>query len=160
MPMPKVGIYCRLSIEDRDKTGGGDSESIRNQKQMLRTYCEERNWEIYDIYVDDGYSGVDKSRPAFNRLLQDCADGKIDIVLCKDQSRLSRDAAVIDQYVSDKFLEWGVRFIGVADNADSESESYGTMRLFTSAYNEMYVRDISAKIRRDSLSALLHLTDT
>ena len=52
MPMPKVGIYCRLSIEDRDKTGGGDSESIRNQKQMLRTYCEERNWEIYDIYVD------------------------------------------------------------------------------------------------------------
>ena len=100
------------------------------------------------VKVDDGYSGVDKSRPAFNRLLQDCADGKIDIVLCKDQSRLSRDAAVIDQYVSDKFLEWGVRFIGVADNADSESESYGTMRLFTSAYNEMYVRDISAKIRR------------
>lgn len=146
--MPKVGIYCRLSIEDRDKAGGGDSESIQNQKQMLRAYCEERNWEIYDIYIDDGYSGVDKSRPAFNRLLRDCADGNIDIILCKDQSRLSRDAAVIDQYVSDKFIQWGIRFIGVADNADSDSESYGTMRLFTSAYNEMYVKDISAKIRR------------
>lgn len=50
--------------------------------------------------------------------------------------------------INDKFLEWGVRFIGVADNSDSDSEIYGTMRLFTSAYNEMYVKDISSKIRR------------
>ncbi|MCM1133211.1 MAG: recombinase family protein, partial [Ruminococcus flavefaciens] len=67
---------------------------------------------------------------------------------CKDQSRFSRDIIVIEQYINDKFLEWGIRFIGVADNADSDSEMYGTMRLFTSAYNEMYVKDISSKIRR------------
>lgn len=146
--MPKVGIYCRLSIEDRDKAGGGDSESIQNQKEMLREYCSERNWEIFDIYVDDGFSGIDRARPAFSRLLRDCEHGKIDIVLCKDQSRFSRDTMVIEQYLNDKFLEWGIRFIGVADNADTDSESYGTMRLFTSAYNEMYVKDISAKIRR------------
>ena len=145
--MPKVGIYCRLSIEDRDKSGG-DSESIQNQKAMLRSYCEERSWEIYDIYADDGYSGIDRTRPAFNRLLHDCEAGKIDVVLCKDQSRFSRDVVVIEQLLNDRFLEWGIRFIGVADNADTESESYSTMRLFTGAYNEMYVKDISAKIRR------------
>ena len=146
--MPKVGIYCRLSIEDRGKLKCDDSQSIQNQKAMLREYCKERNWEIYDIYCDDGYSGIDRSRPEFNRLLHDCKTGKIDIVLCKDQSRFSRDIVVIEQIINDKFLEWGIRFIGVADNADTDSESYSTMRLFTSAYNEMYVKDISAKIRR------------
>lgn len=146
--MQKAGIYCRLSIEDRNKLKTDDSQSIQNQKSMLRDYCRERDWEIYDIYCDDGYSGVDRSRPEFSRLLRDCENGHIDIVLCKDQSRFSRDIIVIEQYINDKFLEWGIRFIGVADNADSDSEMYSTMRLFTSAYNEMYVKDISSKIRR------------
>ena len=146
--MPKVAIYCRLSIEDKDKSDNDASASIQNQKAMLRDYCHERDWEIYDIYVDDGYSGIDRSRPEFNRMLQDCEKGNIDIVLCKDQSRFSRDTMIVEKYINDKFLEWGIRFIGVADNADTDSESYSTMRLFTSAYNEMYVKDISAKIRR------------
>lgn len=146
--MPKVAIYCRLSIEDKDKATNDSSQSIVNQKSMLRDYCRERDWEIYDIYCDDGYSGIDRSRPEFNRLLNDCEKGNVDIVLCKDQSRFSRDTIVIEQYINDKFLEWGIRFIGVADNADTDSESYSTMRLFTSAYNEMYVKDISSKIRR------------
>lgn len=146
--MPKVGIYCRLSVEDRDKSGNDPSASIQNQKAMLRDYCRERDWEIYDIYVDDGYSGIDRSRPEFRRLLKDCENGDIDIVLCKDQSRFSRDTVIVEQYINDRFLEWGVRFIGVADNADTDSESYSTMRLFASAYNEMYVKDISSKIRR------------
>jgi len=146
--LQKAGIYCRLSIEDRDKMCSDDSRSIQNQKDMLCDYCVKHGWEIYNVYVDDGYSGVDRSRPGFNRMLIDCENGKIDIVLCKDQSRFSRDIMVIEQYINDKFIEWGVRFIGVADNADTESESYSTMRLFASAYNEMYVKDISSKIRR------------
>lgn len=146
--MPKVAIYCRLSIEDQNKSENDSSASIQNQTNMLRLYCHERNWDIFDIYVDDGYSGTDRSRPEFNRMLKDCEKHNVDIVLCKDQSRFSRDTVVIEQYINDKFIEWGIRFIGIADNADTESESYGTMRLFTSAYNEMYVKDISAKIRR------------
>ena len=96
--MPKVGIYCRLSIEDKDKDGD-ESQSIQNQKEMLREYCSERNWEIFDIYVDDGFSGIDRARPAFSRLLRDCEQGRIDIVLCKDQSRFSRDTVIIEQYL-------------------------------------------------------------
>lgn len=146
--VPQVGIYCRLSIEDRDKMKCDDSQSIHNQKSMLCDYCKERGWDIYDIYCDDGYSGVDRNRPEFIRMLGDCQKSKIDIVLCKDQSRFSRDIVVIEEYINDKFLEWGIRFVGVADNSDSDSESYSTMRLFTSAYNEMYVKDISSKIRK------------
>ena len=59
--MIQVGIYCRLSIEDKDKLKSDDSQSIQNQKAMLCRYCQERNWNIYDIYCDDGYSGVDLS---------------------------------------------------------------------------------------------------
>ena len=95
--MPKVGIYCRLSIEDKNKSSCDDSQSIQNQKNMLRDYCHERSWEIFDIYCDDGYSGIDRTRPDFNRLLSDCEKGNIDIVLCKDQSRFSRDIIVIEQ---------------------------------------------------------------
>ena len=147
--MPKVAIYCRLSIEDTDKSGNDASASIENQKAMLRDYCRERDWEIYDIYVDDGYSGIDRNRPEFNRMLRDCEAGKIDIVLCKDQSRFARDTVVIEQFINDKFIEWGVRFIGVADNADTNNESYSTMRLFTSAYNEMYVTGHVAHVTPD-----------
>ena len=63
--MPRVGIYCRLSIEDKDKADSNDSQSISNQKAMLRDYCIERGWEIYDFYVDDGFSGIDRTRPTF-----------------------------------------------------------------------------------------------
>ena len=144
-----VAIYVRLSNEDRNKQNKFDeSESIQNQKSMLSEYCRERNWDIYDIYCDDGYSGIDKSRPEFNRMLNDCKNGKINIVLCKDQSRFSRDTVIIDQYINDKFIEWGVRFIGISDGADSASDSYSAMRFFTSAYNEYYVHDISKKVRK------------
>jgi len=148
IPIPNVAIYCRISIEDRNKAADDASASIQNQQAMLRDYCKSHGWDIAGIYTDDGYSGTDRRRPGFCRMLRDCEKGGIDIVLCKDQSRFSRDTVVIEEYLSDRFPEWGVRFIGIADNADTDSESYGTMRLFASAYNEMYVRDISSKIRR------------
>lgn len=143
-----VAIYVRLSDEDRNKKFKGDeSESIQNQKSLLIAYCKERNWDIYDIYVDEDYSGTDKNRPAFNRMLKDCEKGLVNVVLCKDQSRFSRDIITVEQYINDKFLEWGVRFIGVADNSDSENEAYSYLRLMQGMYNEIYVKDISAKIR-------------
>ena len=70
--MNKVAIYVRLSREDIDKNKGDDSNSIVNQKSLLSTYCKERNWDIYDIYCDDGFSGTDKNRPAFNKMIADC----------------------------------------------------------------------------------------
>lgn len=108
--MVNVAIYLRLSDEDRDKRHKSDeSESIQNQKSMLRAYCFERNWNIYDIYCDEDFSGADKSRPNFNRMLRDCETGKVNVVLCKSQSRFSRDMEMVEKYIHNKFIEWGVR---------------------------------------------------
>ena len=87
----KVAVYCRLSEEDRNKqVSTDDSGSIRNQKAMLVQYAVEQGWDIYCIYSDDDYTGADRSRPEFNRLLQDAKARKFDIILCKTQSRFTR----------------------------------------------------------------------
>lgn len=146
--MNKVAIYVRLSREDIDKSKGDDSQSIANQKSMLSAYCKERNWDIYDIYCDDGFSGTDKNRPDFNRMLKDCEQHKVDTVICKDLSRFSRDNTVIDQIVYERFIEWGIRFIGVSDNSNNNTDNDTGVRLFMGAFNEYYVQDISRKIRK------------
>ena len=85
-------IYCRLPREDYDKLHENDeSESIQNQKSMLINYAMKEAWDIYNIYCDEDYSGIDSERPEFNRLLEDAKSHKFDIVLCKTQSRFTRD---------------------------------------------------------------------
>ena len=145
--MNSVGIYARLSVEDMDKQGNVDSRSFINQKNMLVDYCKDRGWTIYDIYVDDDISGMERNRPAFQRMLKDCEDGKIDTVLCKDQSRFARDDVIIKEYLHTKFFIWGVRFIGISDNVDSSSPDFMDNSSIRGFFNEWYVRDISKKIR-------------
>lgn len=146
--MVNVAIYLRLSDEDRDKRHKSDeSESIQNQKSMLRAYCFERNWNIYDIYCDEDFSGADKSRPNFNRMLRDCEAGKVNVVLCKSQSRFSRDMEMVEKYIHNKFIEWGVRFIGVVDNADSANATNKKARQINGLINEWYLEDVSENIR-------------
>ncbi len=83
----KVAIYCRLSEEDRNKQfETDDSNSIQNQKSMLLQYAMEQGWELYNIYSDDDYTGSDRRRPEFNRLLKDAEQHRFDIILCKTQS--------------------------------------------------------------------------
>ena len=115
-----VDIYIRLSDQDRDKKNPSDeSESIRNQRKMLVDYCKKRGWIINDICCDEDYSGADRNRPGWNQVLKDCEEHKCDIVLCKTQSRFSRDMEMVEKYIHGKFLEWGVRFVSVVDNADT-----------------------------------------
>jgi DNA invertase Pin-like site-specific DNA recombinase len=147
--MVNVAIYARLSDEDRDKQHEtDDSESIQNQKAMLSDYCRERNWDIFNIYCDEDYSGGDRNRPEFNRMLADCEKGCIDIVLCKTQSRFSREMEVIEKYIHDKFLEWNVRFIGVVDKADSSDCANKKSRQINGLINEWFLEDTSENIRR------------
>lgn len=147
--MVNVAIYVRLSDEDRDKQHETDeSESIGNQKAMLSDYCKERNWEIFDIYCDEDYSGIDRNRPDFKRMLTDCEKGCIDIVLCKSQSRFSRDMEVIEKYIHNKFLEWNVRFISVVDRADSFDAANKKARQINGLINEWYLEDTSENIRK------------
>lgn len=146
--MYSVAIYVRLSDEDSNKKCKEDeSQSIVNQKSLLRDYCRERNWEIYDIYVDENYSGTDSTRPAFNRMLKDCEAGLVNLVLCKTQDRFSRDSTIANQYIHDKFIEWGVRFKSVADNIDTNDQSTKKSSQISSLTQEWYCEDTSNKIK-------------
>lgn len=146
-------IYVRLSDQDRDKKDKSDeSESIQNQKTMLIKYCIERGWQINDIYCDEDYSGADSKRPAWNQVLKDCEEGKCTIVVCKTQSRFSRDMEMIEKYIHGKFLEWGIRFVGVVDNADTNVKGNKKARQINGLVNEWYLEDLSENIK-STLSA-------
>jgi DNA invertase Pin-like site-specific DNA recombinase len=145
----KAAIYVRLSDEDRDKKHLTDeSESIVNQKAMLCDYCKERNWDVYDIYCDEDYSGADRNRPGFNRMIDDCKNKRINIVLCKSQSRFSRDMEVIEKYIHNKFVEWDVRFVSIIDRADSYDLANKKARQINGLINEWYLEDASENIRK------------
>ncbi len=145
----KVGIYCRLSDEDRDKVNkNDDSNSIINQKSMCLKYAEQFGWNVVDIYTDDDFSGAGTYRPDFERLITDCKSGKINLVLCKSQSRFSRDMSVIEYYLHDKFIEWNTRFISIIDNADTSIEANKKSRQINGLINEWYLDDLSQNIRK------------
>ena len=145
----KVGIYLRLSNEDKDKINkDDDSESIKNQRNMLTDYINKRpEFILIDEYCDEDLSGAGTFRPEFERLIRDCKNKKLDIVLCKSQSRFSRDMEIVERYINNKFKEWNVRFIGLSDNADTENSGNKKSRQINGLVNEWYLEDVSNNIR-------------
>jgi len=97
-----VGLYCRLSLDDGNT---GESGSIQTQKIILSKYERDNNFNVYKIYVDDGYSGLNFNRPAFNEMLSDIESGKINMVITKDLSRKVKLAKYNEQKVSNENLE-------------------------------------------------------
>ena len=144
----KVAIYCRLSEEDRNKQfETDDSNSIQNQKAMLLQYAIGQGWEIYNIYSDDDYTGADRRRPEFNRLLKDAETHKFDIILCKTQSRFTRELELVEKYIHGLFPIWGIRFISIVDNADTANKGNKKSRQINGLVNEWYLEDMSENIR-------------
>ena len=141
-----AGLYIRLSREDDDKTTM--SESITNQKSLLFQYVKENKLKVYDIYIDDGYSGTNFDRPDFNRLLNDIELGKINMVITKDMSRLGRDYIGTGNLIEKYFPEHKVRYIAVTDNIDTYLDSSNNdIAPFKAIMNDMYAKDISKKIK-------------
>ncbi|MCL2773611.1 MAG: recombinase family protein [Oscillospiraceae bacterium] len=139
-----VGIYCRLSRDDNN--GSSESMSISNQREMLKSYVKDKGWSINDIYIDDGYSGVTFDRPEFKRMIADIEAGKINLVITKDLSRLGRNYIQTGQYTDFFFPRYGVRYIAVNDNHDSEDID-NDITPFKNILNEMYAKDISKKVK-------------
>ena len=145
---PKVAIYCRLSEEDRNKQSeDDDSNSIQNQKSMLLQYSLEQGWDVYNIYSDDDYTGADRNRPAFNQLLKDAEERKFNIVLCKTQSRFTRELELVEKYIHGLFPIWGIRFVGLGDNADTDNKGNKKSRQINGLVNEWYLEDMSENIK-------------
>lgn len=141
-------LYLRLSKEDGDKE---ESDSITNQKELIFDYLKSmEDIKIHEIRVDDGYSGVNFDRPAFQQMLEDIKTGKVDCVITKDLSRFGRNYIEVGKYLEKIFPYLGVRFIAINDNYDSARSDTQTDNIiipFKNLINDAYCRDISIKIR-------------
>lgn len=137
-----VFAYLRLSNEE---ARSGESSSIANQRQMIQDYCQRHNITLVREFVDDGYSGGNFDRPAFQNMLQQLHDGKANMVITKDLSRLGRDMRESSYYAEQFFPEHGIRYLTIADNFDTAHEN--VMAPFQFAMNEVYLRDGSRKVK-------------
>ena len=143
-----VAIYCRLSDEDRDKlSANDDSASIQNQKAMLIKYASYNGWTIHDIYSDDDYAGTDRNRPEFNRLILDAKARKFNIVLCKSQSRFTRELELVEKYINGLFPRLGIRFVSLVDSADTDNKGNKKARQINGLVNEWFLEELSDNIR-------------
>ena len=141
-----AGLYFRLSQEDERQ---GESASIEHQRTILRKYAEEHGFEIHDEYTDDGISGTTFQRPEVQRLLDDAKAGVINTIIVKDLSRFGRNYIEVGQYIDYVFPAFGIRFIAIQDNVDTENRDSGTMEMMPimNVFNEWHAANTSKKIR-------------
>lgn len=144
-----TALYIRLSREDGDKA---ESLSVANQRLLLTEFVNKQNdLYLYDVYIDDGYTGTSFTRPNFQRMLQDIEDKKVECVVVKDLSRLGRNMPKVSEYVNEYFPSKKVRFIAVNDGIDKQYYDVDTgenmMIDVKNMFNGFYPRDISKKVR-------------
>ena len=146
----KIGEYIRLSKED----GGEVSYSVENQRECLNLFLRsfEGNYLLVDTYVDDGYTGTDSNRHDFQRMLNDIKAKKINCVIVKDLSRLSRNYIEAGQYLEYLFVDHDVRFISLelpAIDSHKNPESVSNLGvIMQNVVNDDFCRQTSIKIRR------------
>ena len=141
----QAALYIRLSKEDENE---GPSESVTNQKSLLDEFVKNNRLSVYDVYIDDGYSGTNFDRPDFQRMIGDIEAGKVNMVITKDLSRLGRDYIMTGHYMERYFPEKRVRYISLLDGIDTGVESTANdITPFRAIMNDMYAKDISRKIK-------------
>ena len=142
-----AALYARLSSEDLQE---GTSVSIETQKKILEDYCKDNGIIVYNLYVDDGYTGTNYNRPAFQRLLKDCENKKFNMVVVKDLSRLGREHIETDNYIEKYFPERNIRFVAIGDDYDSESKMQDLDFIvpMRNLFNQFYPADTSKKVRQ------------
>lgn len=145
--MDVAAIYIRLSREDRDK-GNDESESIQNQRLILGAYAAEQGWRVYEYYIDEDWSGSNRDRPAFHRMIRDAEAGKFNIVLVKTQSRFARDSKYIEDYIHNFFSDNGIRFVSIVDNIDTQQIGSKLNSRVHAIFDEEQLDLLSANIRR------------
>ena len=140
-----AGIYIRLSREDGDKE---ESESVTNQRKILKAFAKENKYKIYDEYVDDGYSGTNFNRPSFKRMIKDIENKKINMVITKSLSRLGRDYIETGRYIETFFPEHEVRYIAVLDDVDTYLDRNCDTVAFKNIMNDYYAKETSKNIKK------------
>ena len=143
----RAAAYVRLSMEDSGKI---DGYSLQNQKDLLMSFINDHNdLHLYKMYVDNGYTGTQFERPAFDEMMQDMKSGLINCIVVKDLSRLGRNYLEAGNYLEQIFPFFKVRFISITDGYDSISPDFTDEALIIplkNIINEGYAKDISVKV--------------
>ena len=148
-----VGLYIRLSKED---SGKHNQNTVENQKALLEDFVRSKaDMKVFDVYIDNGFSGTNFERPAFQKMMEDAKSGKINCIIVKDLSRFGRSYLEIGNYLEKIFPFLNIRFISVTDHFDTfaaaSSESgrpltNGLEIPLKNIINEVYAKDISRKV--------------
>lgn len=141
----KAAIYIRLSKEDGDRE---ESESVVNQRKILKAYAKENKYKIYDEYVDDGYTGTNFNRPDFKRMIKDIENKKINMVITKSLSRLGRDYIETGRYIETFFPENEIRYIAILDDVDTFLDKNCDTVAFKNIMNDYYAKETSKNIKK------------
>lgn len=147
-----VGLYIRLSKED---SGKGNQNTVENQQNLLQDYVKDKpDMKVYEVYTDNGFSGTNFERPAFQKMMEDAKRGMINCIIVKDLSRFGRSYLEMGNYLEKIFPFLRIRFISVTDHFDTYAVSSEKDRTSSSGMdvplkniiNEVYAKDISRKV--------------
>ena len=149
-----AAIYLRLSKEDDDRVKEGgktESNSIANQRSLIKEFLK-KHPEITFVreFCDDGFTGTDFNRPAFNDMMESIKRGEINCIIVKDFSRFGREYIESGNYLQKIFPRLGIRFIAITDNYDSANKDQAGNDIVVpikNFINDSYSRDISVKVR-------------
>lgn len=145
--MWNCAVYARLSAEDGGRKG---ADTIETQIELVTSYVSQRSYlSLYDTYIDNGESGKDFDRPAWQRLMDDVRTGRVDCICVKDLSRFSRNYIETIEFLEKIFPFMGVRFVSVNDGYDNQApgnNNEGLIIALKSLVNDQYLKDISRKI--------------
>ena len=139
----RAALYIRLSKEDERE---GPSQSVTNQQSLLEEFVKAHRLQVYDTYIDDGWSGTNFNRPGVQRLLEDAKNGRINTIIVKDLSRFGRDHIMVGYYLEYEFPEKQVRYIAVSENEDTK-KGLSDFVPFKNLFNEWFAKDTSRKVK-------------
>ena len=144
-----IAVYLRLSREDEKEDYSKQSESIENQVKFLQGFVNTQGWKIKKVYKDDGVSGTNFDRPAFQEMISDIENKEINMVITKDLSRLGRDYIDTGYYIEKYFPSKHVRYIAITDNVDTfdSNNTNNDITPFKAVFNDMFAKDTSKKVR-------------
>ena len=138
-----TALYCRLSRDDEQE---GESRSIKNQKAILEKYASDNGFKNTRVFIDDGWSGVTFTRPAFTEIMELGEQGKISTLIVKDHSRLGRKRLIVGQLLEEEFDRMGIRYIAIMDNIDT-AKGISDIVPMQDLFNEWHAKNTSQKVR-------------
>ncbi|WP_255288809.1 recombinase family protein [Bacillus toyonensis] len=138
--LTKAAIYIRVSTQDQV-----ENYSIEVQRERIRAFCKAKNWDVYDEYIDGGYSGSNLERPGIKKLLNDLKN--IDVVVVYKLDRLSRSQRDTLELIEEHFLKSNVDFVSITETLDTSTPFGKAMIGILSVFAQLERETIAERMR-------------